>query len=62
MLLDYVPMSDPDATAGELATLVDVGGIFGAIFAGFLADVTQSSAITCGALLILSIPMVSYTN
>ena len=51
-------MEDPDATAGDLATLFDVGGIFGAIFAGFLADTTNSSAVTCAIMLILSIPLV----
>jgi len=38
---------------------MDVGGIPGAIFAGMLADYTQSSAITCAIMIILGIPFVS---
>ena len=52
-------LKDPDATSGDLATLVDVGGIFGAIIAGLVADVTKSSALTCAVWLVFSISMVS---
>lgn len=52
-------VTDPDSMAGDLATIVDVGGILGAIAAGYISDTTGSSSITCAVLLILSVPSVS---
>lgn len=52
-------MANPDSTAGDLATIVDVGGILGAIAAGFMSDASGSSALTCAVLLVLSVPSVS---
>ncbi|XP_067928846.1 glucose-6-phosphate exchanger SLC37A2-like isoform X2 [Watersipora subatra] len=56
-MTEHVTLDDPDSTAGLLSTLVDVGGIFGGIFAGSLADASKSSALTCSIMLVLSIPM-----
>jgi len=53
----HMVLKDPDTTSGDLATLVDVGGIFGAIAAGLVADLTKSSALTCAVWLVFSIPM-----
>uniref|UniRef100_A0A8D8RLU4 Sugar phosphate exchanger 2 n=1 Tax=Cacopsylla melanoneura TaxID=428564 RepID=A0A8D8RLU4_9HEMI len=47
-----------DATmSGDLATVFDVGGIFGGIAAGMISDMTGKSASVCAVMLILSIPM-----
>lgn len=58
----HMVLKDPDTTSGDLATLVDVGGIFGAIAAGLVADLTKSSALTCAVWLVFSIPMVGCNN
>lgn len=59
LLTGNIKTNNSDATAGDLSTFVDIGGIFGAIFAGLLSDFSNSSAITCAIMLILSIPSVS---
>ncbi|XP_078265886.1 glucose-6-phosphate exchanger SLC37A1-like [Rhinoraja longicauda] len=43
--------------AGDLSTLFDVGGIIGGILAGVISDWTRKRATTCGAMLLLSAPM-----
>lgn len=47
------------ALSADLSTLFDVGGIAGAIAAGILSDYSGMSALTCGFMFILAIPMVS---
>ncbi|XP_054165831.1 NPC intracellular cholesterol transporter 1-like [Oppia nitens] len=39
-----------------LSISFDIGGTFGAILAGYLADITNASAITCNVFFILTIP------
>ena len=48
-----------DKASADLSTLFDVGGIFGGVLAGYVSDVTGTSALPCAAATILSIPMVS---
>ncbi|KAK0176745.1 hypothetical protein PV328_000852 [Microctonus aethiopoides] len=45
------------ALSADLSTLFDVGGIAGAIAAGILSDYSGMSALTCGFMFILAIPM-----
>ena len=47
-----------DKASADLSTLLDAGGIFGGILAGYISDVTGMSAVTCAVALLLSIPMV----
>ncbi|KAJ8034605.1 Glucose-6-phosphate exchanger SLC37A2 [Holothuria leucospilota] len=51
-----------DQQAANLSTLFDVGGIFGGILAGFLADVTGSSGIISFFNLIIAAPIVFLYN
>ncbi|THD19759.1 Glycerol-3-phosphate transporter [Fasciola hepatica] len=46
---------DPSAAA-DLSTIFDLGGIFGGIMAGFLADQSLASATVCVVMLIAAIP------
>ncbi|KAI5726816.1 hypothetical protein M8J76_008993 [Diaphorina citri] len=43
--------------SGDLATVFDIGGIFGGIAAGLISDMTGKSASVCATMLVLSIPM-----
>lgn len=51
--------STTDQQAANLSTLFDVGGIFGGILAGYLADVTGSSGIISFFNLVIAAPIVS---
>lgn len=46
--------------AAYLSTLYDIGGIFGGILAGRVADLTQSPALTSIIMLSLTLPGVSH--
>ncbi|CAG2114346.1 unnamed protein product, partial [Medioppia subpectinata] len=45
-----------------LSISFDIGGTVGAILAGYMADITNASAITCIVFIILTIPSVSTSN
>lgn len=45
------------AVSADLSTLFDVGGIAGAIIAGYLSDKSEMPATTCSVMLILAAPM-----
>ena len=44
-------------SSATLSTFFDVGGIIGGIIAGLLSDQSGMSATTCGAMLVLAIPV-----
>lgn len=46
------------ALSADMATLFDVGGIVGAVVAGFMSDKSEMPASTCSVMLILAAPMV----
>ncbi|XP_052804863.1 glucose-6-phosphate exchanger SLC37A2-like [Mya arenaria] len=48
--------------AGDLSTLMDVGGIFGGIIAGVVSDYTRGRATTCVVMLALGAPMMFIYN
>lgn len=50
------------AVSADLSTLFDVGGIAGAIIAGYLSDKSEMPATTCSVMLILAAPMVRKKN
>lgn len=45
--------------SADLSILFDVGGIFGAIVAGMVSDISGMSATTCTVMLFLASPVVS---
>lgn len=45
--------------SADLSILFDVGGIFGAIVAGLVSDMSGMSATTCSVMLLLAAPVVS---
>ncbi|XP_052254526.1 glucose-6-phosphate exchanger SLC37A2-like isoform X2 [Dreissena polymorpha] len=48
--------------AGDLSTLMDVGGIAGGIAAGMFSDYTRGKATTCVVMLVLGAPMMFIYN
>jgi len=48
--------------SADLSTLFDVGGILGAIAAGYLSDVSGMSATVCTGMLFIASPIVSPPN
>lgn len=59
MLYSYSVPELSGKEAAWLATLFDVGGIFGAVLIGFISDRLRSRSLTCVSLLALAIPLVS---
>lgn len=45
--------------SADVSILFDVGGIFGAIVAGMVSDLSGMSATTCSVMLFLAAPVVS---
>lgn len=56
LLIRHSATLGPEDSA-KLATLFDVGGIFGGILAGMISDYSERSASTCSIMLALAIPM-----
>ncbi|XP_066582722.1 glucose-6-phosphate exchanger SLC37A2 isoform X2 [Prorops nasuta] len=55
----YISSSTPygPSVSAKLSTVFDVGGIIGAIAAGYISDVTGLSALTCACMLLNAVPM-----
>lgn len=49
--------NETSSASANISTFLDVGGIFGNIITGYLADVTGKSATICSGLMGLSIPL-----